>query len=60
MSEVSCYVMKPLSYATDNECTFKNLRSVDLKRSKKHRDVYKLSYGQYGTSNYVSYLATRD
>ena len=60
MSEVSCYVMKPLSYATDNECTFKNLRSVDLKRAKKHREVYKLSYGQYGSSNHVSYVATRD
>lgn len=60
MNEVSCYVMKPLSYATTNECTFKNLRSVDLKRSKKQRDVYKLSYGQHGTHNYVCYLATRD
>jgi len=60
MSEVSCYVMKPLSYATDNECTFKNLRSVDLKRAKKHRGVYKLSYGQYGSSNHVSYVAKRD
>ena len=60
MSEVSCYVMKPLSYATDNECTFKNLRSVDLNRAKKQRGVYKLSYGQYGSDNFVSYSATRD
>jgi hypothetical protein len=60
MSEVSCYVMKPLSYATDKERTFKNLRSVDLKRVKKQRDLYKLSYGKYGSYNYVSYVATRD
>jgi len=60
MTEVSCYVMRPLSFATNNECTYKNLRSVDLNRAKKQKNVYKLSYGQYGTENYVCYLATRD
>lgn len=58
--EISCYTMRPYSNATKNECSYKNLRAVDLKRSKKHNGVYKLSYGQYGTSNYVCYQATRD
>lgn len=60
MNHISCYVAKPFSRATDNECKYKKLRAVDLSRSKIQNDVYKLSYGQYGTEGYVCYVATRD
>lgn len=60
MIEISCYTMRPHSKATKNECSYKNLRVVDLNRAKKQNGEYKLSYGKYGTANYVCYRATRD
>ena len=60
MNQISCYVAKPFSRATENECKYKKLRSVDLSRAKVQNGVYKLSYGQYGTEGYISYLAVRD
>lgn len=56
----SSYISKPHSRATDNECKYKKLRSVDLSRTKIQNGVYKLSYGQYGTEGYICYLSMRD
>jgi|688.fasta_scaffold1092554_1 hypothetical protein len=56
----SSYISKPYSRASENECSYKKLRSVDLSRCKIQNDVYKLSYGQYGLQGYVCYLSTRD